>query len=104
MNQKTIKNNLVFTGIGQHKGTLNTIELFPADDEIGRAADAASLAEAVNRLPAEFKEVVLLHYYQGYGISDIAQITGVPEGTVSSRLSRGRKRLEKVLGEGSEQA
>ena len=31
-----------------------------------------------------------------------AQITGVPEGTVSSRLSRGRKRLEKVLGEGSD--
>ncbi len=27
-NQKTIKNKIVFTGIGQHKGTLNTIELF----------------------------------------------------------------------------
>ena len=35
MFQKTIKNSLVFTGIGQHKGTLNTIELFPADIDTG---------------------------------------------------------------------
>ena len=34
-NQKTIKNNLVFTGIGQHKGTLNTIELCPAEIDTG---------------------------------------------------------------------
>ncbi|MBP3616262.1 MAG: UDP-3-O-[3-hydroxymyristoyl] N-acetylglucosamine deacetylase [Alphaproteobacteria bacterium] len=34
-NQKTIKNKIVFTGIGQHKGTLNTIELFPADIDTG---------------------------------------------------------------------
>ena len=35
MFQKTIKNSLVFSGIGQHKGTLNTIELFPADIDTG---------------------------------------------------------------------
>ena len=68
-------------------------ELFPADDEIGRLAENTSLADAVNRLPVIFKEVVLLHYYQGYGVSEIAEMLEISEGTVSSRLSRARSRL-----------
>lgn len=72
-------------------------ELFPADDEIGRSADSIALAEAVNRLPADFKEVVLLHYYQGYGVSEIAEMMDVAEGTVSSRLSRARGRIAKEM-------
>ncbi len=72
-------------------------ELFPADDEIGRAADSIALAEAVSRLSPEFKEVVLLHYYQGFGVSDIAGMLDIAEGTVSSRLSRARARLQKEL-------
>ena len=72
-------------------------ELFPADDEIGRAADSISLAEAVNRLPREFKEVVLLHYYQGFGVSEIAEMLEIAEGTVSSRLSRARNKIQKEL-------
>ena len=78
-------------------------ELFPADDEIGRLAENTALAEAVNRLPAIFKEVVLLHYYQGLGITEIAQMLNVPEGTISSRLSRGRKKLEQLLKESDAQ-
>ena len=74
-----------------------SFELFPAPDEIGQIAESASLAEAVNRLPAEFKEVVLLHYYQGFGVSEIAEMLEIAEGTVSSRLSRARKRLQKDL-------
>ena len=72
-------------------------ELFPADDEIGRIAENTALAEAVNRLPAVFKEVVLLHYYQGYGVSEIASMLDISEGTVSSRLSRARSRLQNDL-------
>ena len=72
-------------------------ELFPAEDEIGRLAENTALAEAVNRLPAGFKEVVLLHYYQGYGVSEIASMLDISEGTVSSRLSRARSRLQSDL-------
>ena len=72
-------------------------ELFPADDEIGQLAENTALAEAVNRLPAVFKEVVLLHYYQGYGVAEIAAMLEISEGTVSSRLSRARLRLQKDL-------
>lgn len=76
-------------------------ELFPVEDEIERLADSAALAESVANLPPEFKEVVLLYYYQGYSVSEISGILDVPEGTVSSRLSRARSRLTKDLkGEG----
>ena len=72
-------------------------ELFPAEEQIEQIADAATIAEAVNHLPSQFKEVVLLHYYQGYGVSEISEMLGIAEGTVSSRLSRARIRLEKEL-------
>ena len=72
-------------------------ELFPAPDEIGKLTEAAPVLTAVNRLPADFKEVVLLHYYQGYDIAEIARILEIAPGTVSSRLSRAREKLKKEL-------
>ena len=72
-------------------------ELVPAPDEIDSLADRQEIMQAINQLPATFKEVILLHYYQGYGISEIAEMMELPEGTISSRLSRGRKKLETIL-------
>ena len=46
-----------------------------------------------------FRETILLYYYQGYGIGEIAKMLDLPEGTISSRLSRGRKKLEELLKE-----
>ena len=53
--------------------------------------------QQTNALPADFKEVVLLHYYQGFGIEEISEMLNVPMGTVSSRLSRARKKMEAQL-------
>ena len=72
-------------------------ELFPALDEIGASADKYALAEAVNHLRPEFKEVVLLFYYQGFNVSEIAEMHDIAEGTVSSRLSRARNKLQEEL-------
>lgn len=72
-------------------------ECFPAPDMIGQLADQQTLTEAVNRLKPEFKEVVLLFYYQGFSVSDIASMLEIAEGTVSSRLSRAREKLQKDL-------
>ena len=74
-----------------------SFELFPAPDLIGPLSDQAALAEAVNRLPPEFKEVVLLFYYQGFSVTEIAIMLSIAEGTVSSRLNRARTRLKKDL-------
>ena len=72
-------------------------ELVPAPDEIDSLADRQEIMQAINQLPTAFKEVMLLHYFQGYGISEIAEMMELPEGTISSRLSRGRKKLESIL-------
>ena len=75
-------------------------ETIPGPDTLGQHMKKAEILAAVNGLPPEFREIFILHYYQGYGIGDVAKITGVPEGTVSSRLARGRKKLAVLLGEG----
>ena len=73
------------------------IETIPAPDEIDALADKQVLMEAIAQLPPAFKEIILLHYYQGFGIAEIAEMLSLPEGTISSRLSRGRKKLEAIL-------
>lgn len=72
-------------------------ECFPAPDMIGHLADQQTLSEAVSRLKPEFKEVVLLFYYQGFSVSEIASMLNIAEGTVSSRLSRARDKLQREL-------
>ncbi len=75
------------------------MELTPAPDQMDDRLERQELMAAVRRLPADFRDVILLHYYQGFGIAEIAQMLKVPEGTISSRLSRGRKKLEEILKE-----
>jgi RNA polymerase sigma factor (sigma-70 family) len=49
--------------------------------------------EAIEKLPVEFREVVILRELEELSYKEIASITGIPIGTVMSRLSRARKRL-----------
>ena len=53
---------------------------------------------AVAGLPTEFREVVVLRELEGLSYKEIAEIAGVPLGTVMSRLARGRERLQERLG------
>ena len=55
--------------------------------------------EALQSLPEQFRVAVLLADVEGFSYKEIAEITGVPIGTVMSRLHRGRKALEKRLWE-----
>ena len=64
------------------------------------AADGSLLA-AVNALPAHYRAVIYLYYYEGYQAGEIASILGVPTATVHTRLARGRAKLRDFLG-GSE--
>jgi RNA polymerase sigma-70 factor (ECF subfamily) len=62
--------------------------------------EAIELRAALRRLPVAEREVVTLHYLQGYACQEIAQIVGVPAGTVKYRLSEARAHLQQALGEG----
>jgi RNA polymerase sigma-70 factor (ECF subfamily) len=55
------------------------------------------LARAVRTLPDPFREVVILREIQDLSYREISEVTGVPVGTVMSRLARARRRLQQVL-------
>ncbi len=52
---------------------------------------------AVGELPEKLKTVILLYYMEDMGISQIAEMAGVPVGTIKSRLYQARKLLERKL-------
>jgi RNA polymerase sigma-70 factor, ECF subfamily len=62
------------------------------------------LRRAIDELPPEFREVIVLRELQEMSYREIADISGIPIGTVMSRLARGRQRLHRVLaGTGSKE-
>src|SRR5438105_12353953 len=60
--------------------------------------DAARLETAIAELPVPFRETLVLRDVQGLDYREIADVTGVPIGTVMSRLARARRRLIAALG------
>lgn len=79
-------------------GALYTQDVFhAAADDPEAAALKATERRALNRLiaelPVEYREAVVLRELENLSYRAIAEITGVPVGTVMSRLSRARRRL-----------
>jgi RNA polymerase sigma-70 factor (ECF subfamily) len=81
------------------------------DGDAGQRADGSAsaetatavreLGEALQRLPDEQRQVVLLVGLEQFSYAEAAGVLGVPIGTVMSRLARGRERLRQLLEEGS---
>jgi len=65
--------------------------------ELLRQADAQLLERALDGLPVEFREVMVLRELEGLSYKQISVVTRVPVGTVMSRLARARKRMQKLL-------
>lgn len=57
----------------------------------------ASILEAIERLPPDFRDAVVLSDLEGLSYAEIAAVLGIPTGTVKSRLFRGRRLLQKEL-------
>jgi RNA polymerase sigma factor (sigma-70 family) len=55
------------------------------------------LRQALEELPVEFREVIILREFEGLSYKEIAAIADLPVGTVMSRLARARKRLQQTL-------
>ncbi len=62
-----------------------------------REEDLVLLHEAIAALPVEFREVIVLRDLEGLSYNDIANVAGLPLGTVMSRLARARERLQQML-------
>jgi RNA polymerase sigma-70 factor (ECF subfamily) len=68
-----------------------------AEEELVRRVDAERLREALAALPAEFREVLVLREFEELSYRAIAEVSGIPIGTVMSRLARARGRLQVAL-------
>ncbi len=78
------------------------LESVPADDPEPEAAAIAAasrdeLAAAIRRLPDQDREILVLTFARELGGPEIAEILGIPAGTVKSRLFNARRRLREQL-------
>jgi len=60
-------------------------------------ADAQMVERAIDRLPARYREVLILRELQGLTYKEIAAVAGLPIGTVMSSLSRARERFRQLI-------
>jgi RNA polymerase sigma-70 factor (ECF subfamily) len=104
----SIVRNTSYTWLAKHrKDELNTSfdEQLHRPEADGEEAPAPGLKEldhylvrqAIEELPLEFREVLILRELEGMSYKQIAELTRVPIGTVMSRLARARKQLQTCL-------
>ena len=79
-------------------------EIHAASDEsaspaiiVEHAEDAELVTKAIDELPAEFREILVLRHQEGLSYKEIADIAQIPPGTVMSRLARARAKLREYL-------
>ena len=64
---------------------------------LDRAQDRQAVRAAIEQLPAEFREAITLRELEGMSYKEIADVAGVPIGTIMSRLARARRQLQLLL-------
>lgn len=103
----TIVRNTCYTWLQQNRSH----EFAAADDEMEQVesdapspeaslilrADSKLLAQALEELPVEFREAIVLRELEGLSYKEIADLADIPLGTVMSRLARARKRLQQSI-------
>lgn len=101
-----IVRNTCYTWLQQNRAPSVSLEESEAEPEATEASPEALVLEAIDHellhraigeLPPEFREAIVLREMEGLSYKEIGAVTGVPLGTVMSRLARARDRLEKAL-------
>jgi RNA polymerase sigma factor (sigma-70 family) len=67
------------------------------EEQLLQQHTVALVREALEQLPVDFREVIVLREIEGLSYKEIAAVAGVPIGTVMSRLARARERLQTIL-------
>ena len=104
----TIVRNTCFTWLHRNRQPASTVrfeaELHEADSDatnpeaiMEHKDEGEMLRRAIEALPVEFREVIILREFENLSYQEIAAVADVPVGTVMSRLARARDRLHKSL-------
>lgn len=67
------------------------------EEEAVRKGRRDSVMRQILNLPEHYREILVLYYYQELNTVEIAQVTGLPDNTVKTRLHRGRQQLKQLL-------
>jgi RNA polymerase sigma factor (sigma-70 family) len=84
-----------------HSGETDTLN---PETELLQSQDKQLLRQAVEELPLQFREVLIMRELEGLSYREIADLAGLPVGTVMSRLARARRRLQQALAGSMERA
>ena len=79
----------------QHAHAMAAIHVPP--DAVAAVERAAALWEAIDALPEKLRITIVLSAIEGHEVTDVAQLLGLPEGTVKSRLFNARRQLQERL-------
>jgi RNA polymerase sigma-70 factor (ECF subfamily) len=104
----SIVRNTSFTALKRHRADEENVtfdeelhgEQIPPMDAgavLDRVQDQQTVRAAIEQLPSEFREVITLRELEGFSYKEIADIAGVPIGTIMSRLARARRQLQMIL-------
>ena len=103
----TIVRNMAHTWRSRHRADASATEFDETlhseartedhPDMLARSDARDALAHALDHLPPDFREVIVLREIEGLSYKEISEVVDVPVGTVMSRLSRARKRLQQAL-------
>jgi RNA polymerase sigma-70 factor (ECF subfamily) len=67
------------------------------DEALSAAETAAHVRRALQHLPETYRVVLVLRHYENLKFAEIAEVLGIPEGTVKSRMVEGLSRMARVL-------
>lgn len=76
-----------------------SLDEYSIDVKDDKANQSSDILEAILNLPEIYKDVIYMHYYEGYSGVEIAKILKIPENTIYSYLSKGRNLLKDFLKE-----
>lgn len=85
--------------IQQRKKRLVLMDEMPRGDAQDLISEDGMLRAALLRLDEKFRLPILLHYIEGYQLLEVSKMLRIPQGTVKSRMARGRKQLHAFLSE-----
>lgn len=72
----------------------------PLSEQIPFAKEDIGILDELSKLSNDYKNVIYLYYFEKYTIGEIAKILNQKENTISSRLTRARKKLKNILIDG----
>ncbi|WP_176481995.1 sigma-70 family RNA polymerase sigma factor [Paucisalibacillus globulus] len=80
-----------------HNSSSNTNLQNSVQDDYELRQEQEEILQAISKLPAKYKELLIFYYYKDMSIKEISEITGVKINTLKSRITRGRHMLKVEL-------